>query len=154
MELSTDNIKPISFNTTKEAIGVIAFLLSFDERFKDQPYASVVNDIYCSVMHGFYSVAAHEVPQQTGEALIQPVAVLCWGMFSPTTAVLRANNIRALAPIEFKSGNKPFFTLFSSPFEDPAKMMTLLRKNDQKLQQMANVTFVDKLFKPDYNFSV
>ena len=152
--LDTTNIKPISFNTTKEAIGVISFLLSFDERFKSQPYSAVINDIYCSVMHGFYSVAAHEVPQERGEPLIQPVAALCWGMFSPTTAVIRANNIRAMAPIEFKSGNKAFFTMFSSPFEDPATMMKLLREKDTKLQSMANVTFVDKLFKPDYNFNI
>lgn len=150
--LLADDVRPITFTTHKEAIGTISFLLSFDERFRDQPFALVVNDIYCSVMHGFYSVAARQIPQQQGEPLIQPLAVLCWGMFSPTTAVLRANNIRPLAPIEFKSGNKAFFTMFSSPFEQPEAMMTLLRNNDKKLQGLSDITFVDKLFKPDYNF--
>lgn len=147
-----DEVNPVSFNTTKEAIGAISFLLSFDQRFRDQPFALVVNDIYCSVMHGFYSVAAREVPQQNGPALMQPLAVLCWGMFSPTTAVLRANNIRPLAPIEFKSGDKAFLTMFSSPFEQPEDMMTLLRSKDVKLQGLSDITFVDKLFNPDYDF--
>jgi len=148
------DVKPISFNTTKEAMGVITFLLSFDERFKDQPFSAVVNDVYCSVMHNQYSVAAREVPQLNGDPLIQPLAVLAWGMFSPTTAVLRANKIRPLAPIEFKSGDKCFFTMFSSPFEDPATMMKLIRNKDQKLQGMANITFVDNLFKPNYDFTM
>ena len=149
-----DEVNPVTFNTTKEAIGTISFLFSFDQRFRDAPFSNVINDIYCSVMHGFYSVAARQVGQQNGEPLMQPLAVLCWGMFSPSTAVLRANNIRPLAPIEFKSGDKPFFTMFSSPFEDPAEMMTLLRNKDSKLQGMANITFVDNLFKPDYNFNI
>jgi hemolysin-activating ACP:hemolysin acyltransferase len=141
------NIELLSFNDYKEALGTIAWLLHFDERFKNQPYSKVINDIYGSVLHNQYVIAAE--PMGESKTLF-PVAVLCWGMFNTPVATLRANNIRPLSPSEYNCGDIGFFTIFSSPFEQPDVMMELLRSKSQKLQSLGNLTFVDKLFKPDY----
>jgi len=144
-----NQLEILTFENNKEALGTIAWIAHFDERFKDQPFSLVMNDIYGSVIHNQYVIAGQ--PMGDKENLF-PVAFITWGMFNTPVATIRANNIRPLSPLEYKSGNIGFFTMFSSPYEEPDKMIELMRAKSSKLQSLSSISFVDRLFKPDYTF--
>ena len=147
-----DNLDMIDVPKRFEALGRISMLMHFDARFANQPFSLVLNDIYGAVANGQYVIAGKRYTNNAGEQTYQPLAVLCWAMLDPTVAVIRANNIRPLAPTEYNSGGIGFFTIFTSPFDDPEKTIEVMRKKSGKLQELKSMSFVDNLFKPDYNF--
>lgn len=143
-------LEVLTFKDFKEALGTISYILHFDERFKTQPFSLIINDVYGAVLHDQYVVVAEPMGK---DGKLFPVACLCWGMFNTPISIIRANDVRPLAPMEYKSGDIGFFTIFSSPFAQPEEMFELMRSKSQKLQSLQNLTFVDKLFKPDYTYT-
>lgn len=135
-----------------DAIGIMANLFHFDERYAKQPFSLIINDIIGSVMHDQYEIVGINIQKPDKPDFIQPMACLTWCLLDPTIAVVKANNIRPIAPIEFKSGPVGYFNMFCSPFEQPDVMIDVVRRKSNKLQQLTSMTFVDNLFKPDYNF--
>lgn len=137
------NYENIVLKSHREAIGLISFLLHFDQRLKSVDFSLVMNEVYSIVMNDNYTIIGRKLADDIEP---QPVAVMGWGNFNQQTLTLRSNNIRPLSPYEYESGKHTLITLFSSPFDTPEGILEFVRSKSQKLQQVGEVSFLPRTF--------
>lgn len=140
-DLDTSSYKIVTYTSPVEGLGVISLLLHFDHKQSQRPFSEVINEINGCVSGGNYIVVVRKVKDK-----LQPVAFLGWNFLDEYSLVLKANNIRQLAPSEATRGNIPLLSFFSSPFSSPHQMMEFMQEKSLKLQELGEIAVLDNLF--------
>lgn len=146
-DLDTSTYRIVTYTKPAEALGVIANLLHFDHRYAKLTLAHVMNEVTGVVAGNNYVIVVRKIGDRE-----QPIAVFGWNFLDEYTLVIRANNIRPLAPVEVTRGNIPTIAMFSSPFSSPHQMMQFITKNSSKLQDIGEIVGIDNFVAPSDNY--
>jgi hemolysin-activating ACP:hemolysin acyltransferase len=118
-EATTIQDQKFTFKTTSDkniAIVEICKLAQFDSRYAKIAFTEVFNEITSCVNAEQYAVIAMPFRDNDNNYKEVPVGYVLWGSFNDITLAIYAKGIRAISPIEYKSGADKWVVQFSSPF--------------------------------------